>query len=197
MPRLLLVSLTAAFALLLAGCDRQSATTAQEDAHETAQKENSGPPKHPSLTGTVDREKAGADLPQVTVTHPDGTKLNLADLAGEPVLLNIWATWCAPCVHEMPMLDELANDMDGDLRVVTVSQDIKGAELVEPFFEKGGYTKLEPWLDPANDLMFGIQDANVLPTTILYGANGKEVLRVVGGYAWNSAEAKGLVEEAL
>ena len=148
-----------------------------------------------ALNGLMVHE-APKDVLTAEFDGPDGLT-SVSAIDAPLTVLNFWATWCAPCVHEMPMLDELANEMDGELRVVTVSQDMKGAEMVEPFFAKGGYTKLEPWLDPKNDLMFGLEDTNVLPTTILYDADGKEVLRVVGGYAWNGAEAKGLVEEAL
>lgn len=197
MPRLLFVSLTAASALLLTACDRQSPPAAQGSEQESTRKENSGAPKHPSLTGTVDRSHAGKELVDVTVTHADGSTLNLADLAGEPVLLNIWATWCAPCVHEMPMLEEVAEEFDGELRVVTVSEDIKGAEVVVPFLQEKGFERLEPWLDPANELIFHFGQSGALPTTVLYDAEGKEVLRVLGGYAWNSEQAKSLIEEVL
>ena len=197
MPRLLLLSLTAASALLLTACDRQSSGTAQGNGQESTQKENSGPPKHPSLTGTVDRSHAGKGLADVTITHADGRALKLGELTGEPILLNIWATWCPPCIHEMPMLEELAEEFDGELRVVTVSEDIKGAEVVIPFLQENGFERLEPWLDPDNNLIFHYGEAGALPTTVLYDADGKEVLRVLGGYAWNSDEAKALIEEAL
>src|SRR3546814_7611737 len=72
-------------------------------------------------------------MPAVNLTDPHGKTLNLAALQGQPVLLNLWATWCAPCVLEMPMLDDLADGMKGRVRVVTVSQDLRGADTVEPF----------------------------------------------------------------
>src|SRR5690606_24574385 len=103
------------------------------------------------LTGTVDRSHAGEALPDITVTHPNGTELLLASLEGEPVLLNLWATWGAPCVREMPMLDEFAG-LEGRGRVITVSQYLKGAEAVNPFFAERGYANLEPSLDPQKDL---------------------------------------------
>src|SRR5690606_34089128 len=146
---------------------------------ESAAEENQS-----GLTGTVDRSHAGEALPDITVTHPNGTELLLASLEGEPVLLNLWATWCAPCVIEMPMLDEIAG-MEGTPRVITVSQDLKGADAVNPFFAERGFAHLAPWLDPQNDLSFHYGGGGaVLPTTILYGADGKEVLRVIGGFDW-------------
>ncbi len=129
-------------------------------------------------------------------TDTAGKTLDLGAQDG-PVLLNLWATWCAPCVKEMPQLDALAGQLEGEVRVLTVSQDVRGAEVVEPFFAKGGYTRLEPWLDPDAALSAQFTPEGALPLTILFDATGKEVLRVAGGYDWGSAEAAALVREAL
>ena len=106
-------------------------------------------------------------MPAVNLSNPDGRTLNLGALQGTPVLLNLWATWCAPCVKEMPLLDDLASEYDGRLRVVTASQDMQGAEKVAPFFAEKGYARLEPWMDPENELSFAI-GGGVMPTTVLY-----------------------------
>ena len=148
-----------------------------------------------SLAGEIDRSRAGAPMLAVTVSDPQGQQLNLAALKGQPVLLNLWATWCAPCVVEMPMLDELAQELDGAVRVVTVSQDLAGADKVTPFIAQRNFRKLEPWLDPDNLLGFEVE-AGVLPATILYDASGKEVWRVVGEYDWSSAAAREAIAEA-
>ncbi|MCB2089730.1 MAG: TlpA family protein disulfide reductase [Sphingomonadaceae bacterium] len=161
----------------------------QEGAPDAKQAES-------GLTGTLDRSMAGELMPAINVTAPDGTTLNLAALQGRPVLVNLWATWCAPCVTEMPMLDELAARYDGTLRVVTISQDLQGAEKVVPFFEKGKYTHLEPWLDPETQLSFAY-GGGVLPTTVLYDAQGQEVWRMVGGYDWSGEDAAALVDEVV
>lgn len=123
--------------------------------------------------------------------------LNSGALSGKPVLLNLWATWCAPCVEEMPTLDALAGDYAGKLRVVTASQDLEGAARVAPFFTAQKFAHLEPWLDPENSLSSALGGEGVLPTTVLYDASGQEVARVVGGFDWQSAEAKALVDEAI
>jgi thiol-disulfide isomerase/thioredoxin len=180
-------------ALFLAGCDRQSPPAAQESADEGAQEA----PPHPALSGRIERRFAGTSLADVEVSHADGRVLNLTDLEGQPVLLNIWATWCAPCVIEMPMLEEVAKDYDGQLRVVTISEDMKGAEAVVPFLQERGFERLEPWLDPENALAQHYGQGGALPTTVLYNAQGQEVLRVLGGYHWTSEEAGDLIEEAL
>lgn len=94
------------------------------------------------------------------------------------------------------MLDQMASQMKGKLRVVTISQDMQGAEKVEPFFKKNGYANLQPWLDPENDLAFYYGGAN-LPMTILYNAQGREVWRIAGDIDWSAPEARKMVAEAL
>lgn len=182
--------LTLTFALFVSGCDRQSEEPAQQE--EIAESEF-----NQELTGTLDRDYAGDLIPAVTVTDPSGATLALAETKGKPVLLNLWATWCAPCVVEMPQLDEMAAKMGDKIQVLTVSQDMKGAEAVGPFFAEKGYKNLPQWLDQKNDLAFSFGGGASLPLTILYDADGKEVWRMVGGYHWNSPEAYKLVEEAL
>jgi thiol-disulfide isomerase/thioredoxin len=186
MPRFPLLSLTAAFALVLAGCDRESAETAQPEGNAGAQAE---------LTGTVDRQFAGTAAPTAELADPAGAKLTLAGLKGKPVLVNLWATWCVPCIAEMPLLDELAGELGDSVHVVTVSEDIQGAEKVVPFFAERKFANLPQWMDTPNALppAFG---ANSLPLTVLYDAEGKELWRVMGGYDWSSAEARELIAEA-
>ncbi|WP_328598136.1 TlpA family protein disulfide reductase [Croceibacterium salegens] len=148
------------------------------------------------LTGTVDRSQAGTPLPAVTVTDPSGTTLDLSKAVGKPVLLNLWATWCAPCVAEMPLLDELAAERADTLRVLTVSEDMKGPELVVPFFKEKKFANLPQWMDQANDLAFGMGGGASLPLTVLYDAEGKEVWRVIGGFDWASDQAREMLDEA-
>jgi thiol-disulfide isomerase/thioredoxin len=173
--------------LLLAGCDRAAEAPAQPVAGADAAK---------SAAGEVVRRFAGTPLPALELTDAAGRRLDLAAVDG-PVLVNLWATWCAPCVKEMPQLDALAATLEGEVKVLTVSQDLRGAEVVTPFFAKNGFARLEPWLDPKADLSAQFTPEGVLPLTILFDASGKEVLRVTGGYDWGSPEAAQLVREAL
>ena len=133
----------------------------------------------------------------MALTDPRGSALNTGALSGTPVLLNLWATWCAPCVEEMPTLDALAGDYADKLHVVTASQDLEGAAKVTPFFKDHKFAHLEPWLDRENALLTALGGEGVLPATVLYDASGQEVARVVGGFDWQSAEAKALVDEAI
>ena len=186
--RILLLTLAVpGLALSIGGCDRQSEPPAQPAADT--------PAKQPSA-GTVDRSHKGSEMPDFTFADTAGGKLRLPDIKGTPVLLNLWATWCAPCVTEMPLLDSLAGDMRGKLRVVTVSQDMQGAGKVAPFFAERKFAHLEPWLDPENDLAFHYGGAN-LPLTVLYDAQGREVWRIAGDLDWSGKEARALVAEGL
>ncbi|WDA40009.1 TlpA family protein disulfide reductase [Erythrobacter sp. BLCC-B19] len=173
--------------LMLAGCDRAAEAPAQPVAGDAA----AAP-----ATDTVDRRFAGTAIPALQLADPAGKVLDLGAQDG-PVLLNLWATWCAPCVAEMPQLDALAGALEGEVRVITVSQDIRGGEVVVPFFAKGGYTRLEPWLDPDTQLSAQFTPEGVLPLTILFDASGKEVLRVAGAYDWGAPEAEALIRDAL
>ncbi|WP_440115093.1 TlpA family protein disulfide reductase [Tsuneonella sp. SYSU-LHT278] len=173
-----------ASAVMLAGCSREENSQPQEKA-ETA------------LTGEIDRSRAGDLMPAVALSDPDGKALNTGALSGTPVLLNLWATWCAPCVKEMPMLDTIAGDYGDRLRVIVASQDLGGADKVVPFFEQAQFAHLEPWLDSENALMTAIAPEGVLPTTVLYSASGEEVARVVGAFDWESPEARALIDEAV
>lgn len=144
----------------------------------------------------IDPSFAGTLVPEMVVRNADGAELDLGITEG-PMLLNLWATWCAPCVVEMPQLDALAGELEGELRVVTVSQDMRGAEVVTPFFAARGFARLEPWLDPETELSAQFSQSGQLPLTILFDASGREVWRVAGGYEWDSPEAIAAVREAI
>ncbi|AKQ43235.2 thioredoxin-like protein [Aurantiacibacter atlanticus] len=192
MAKIRLSSLAAACiaASLLAGCDNGAEDAAQEKADSEATSETS------ALTGMLDRSFAGEPIPQVTLIDPEGNSLDLAALE-EPVLLNLWATWCAPCVIEMPLLDDLAADLGNEVQVLTVSEDLRGADVVVPFFDARDLPNLPRWMDQQNDLAFSYGGGAVLPLTILYDAEGNEVWRVIGAYDWSSASAREEVLEAI
>lgn len=178
-------------AAALAGCDTQGESGAQGGEEVSSETEV------PQLTGFVDRTFAGSALPDVELEDPAGITLALSQTTGKPVLMNIWATWCVPCVVEMPMLDSLASEIGEDVRVLTVSADIQGAEKVVPFFEANGFANLPRWMDQQGHLAEALGGGGSLPITILYDAEGKEVWRVIGAYDWHSDEALMLIAEAL
>ena len=177
--------------LLLAACDTQEGADTQPGA------EADGPKQIGALEGTLDRSFAGSEKPQASLIDPEGAELTMAETDGKPVLLNLWATWCVPCITEMPLLDQLAAEMGDELTVLTVSEDMQGAEVVVPFFEDWTLTNLPRWMDPANELAFSFGGGAVLPLTVLYDAEGKEVFRVIGAYDWSSEQARAEIREAL
>lgn len=174
-------------AVLTAGCDRPAPAPEQATSPDEAPPSAAAKP----VAGKVDRTHKGEAAPAVAFRDPAGKAVTLAAFRGRPVLVNLWATWCAPCVAEMPTLDRLA--ASGAVRVLAVSQDMK-TELVAPFFTKRRFAALQPYRDPEMGLSLTLR-AN-LPTTILYDADGREVWRVTGGYEWDSADARRLVAEA-
>lgn len=177
------------FTLLAGACDKQTPEPVQPDA-DPAQL-----PKSEKLSGVLDRSHKGEAMPEMTLKDASGKTLALSSLRGKPTLVNLWATWCAPCVVELPTLDRLVDIREGKLRVVTVSQDMSGTEKIAAFLKERGGDNLEPWIDPKGDLGAKYQ-VQSLPTTILYNAEGREVWRFTGGKIWTNAEALGLVAEA-
>ncbi|WP_374144929.1 TlpA family protein disulfide reductase [Sphingomonas sp. 28-63-12] len=157
----------------------------------------SAPRAKPATTGAMgvlDRSHKGEAASTLQFLDPAGTPVTLASFAGKPVLLNLWATWCAPCVAEMPTLDALAVREGGTLTIVPVSQDLEGAAKVDPFFKNAQFKALKPYRDPQAALSIAFQ-AN-LPTTILYDSTGHEVWRMLGGVDWTGPQAAALLAEA-
>ncbi|MEO0062273.1 MAG: hypothetical protein RLZZ08_833 [Pseudomonadota bacterium] len=198
MPRSLPLLLTCAFALVLAGCDRESAQPAQPQENSSAQNNAAAAKLEGAgeLAGKVDRSFAGQAIPAFTVSDTAGRQIALPDTKGKPVLLNLWATWCGPCVLEMPKLDELAGELGSAVAVMTISEDMNGADKVKAFFAEHKFGHLPQWMDPKNDLAIAYGGGAALPLTVLYDAKGKEVWRIMGGYDWSTAEARELVAEA-
>ena len=175
--------------VLAGGCDRQSGDTAQPQASQSPPAPATGQGQTPK--GVLDRTTKGSPLPGFTLSDPAGGTLALPSLVGEPVLINLWATWCAPCIKELPLLDRLA----GRVKVVTVSQDSADPAKVGAFLKDRGLKNLPPWLDPKNDLSFHY-GTGTLPTTIYYDAQGREVWRYIGERDWSDAETAKLLAEA-
>ncbi len=185
-PRLIVLLL---IGLLAAGCDRQKAEAPQAQAANDADASVSGK--------GVDRSHKGELAPVAKFKNPDGGDINIASFKGVPVLVNLWASWCAPCVKELPTLGKLeaAQSADGKLGVIAVSQDAAPKGSVDAFLAEKKIGKFAAYRDPDMALTsaLGVQ---VMPTTILYDSAGKEVWRFTGDLDWTGAEAKALLAEA-
>jgi thiol-disulfide isomerase/thioredoxin len=186
--RSLIVILLCASLTFVAGCDKQSTDTPQ------AQGESKGAKAKPEAQGTLDISHRGEDAPNVKFNAPDGSEVTLANFKGKPVLVNLWATWCGPCVAEMPTLDALAARQADKLTVLTVSQDMQGKELVDKWWAKQTYKRIAPYLDQENNLGFAF-NTGMVPTTVLYDKDGKEIWRVIGGMDWDGPRATTLMVE--
>jgi thiol-disulfide isomerase/thioredoxin len=132
--------------------------------------------------------------PFAAVDDEKGKPVDLAErLKGKVVLLNFWATWCAPCVTELPTLDKLQGEMgSAKFEVVAVSVDLRGMEKVGPFWREKGYKHLQIRLDQRGTMMkaFGTRG---LPTTFLVNHEGNVVGYLEGHADWSSPEAKALM----
>ncbi|MBX3507311.1 MAG: TlpA family protein disulfide reductase [Parvibaculum sp.] len=138
-----------------------------------------------------------AAMPDVPFRDGEGRETRLADFRGKLVLLNLWATWCAPCREEMPELDRLEAELGGEaFKVLALSVDSTGPEVPAAFLEQIGIEHLALYHDPSAKANFTL-GAFGLPTTILISPEGLEIGRMAGPAHWASEDAKQLIGEAL
>lgn len=177
-------------ALALTGCDTQQREAGQDEPERIVETEVDS-----ALTYEIDRSHAGEAAPDVPFVAPDGGEVKLAQFRGKPLVVNLWATWCAPCIKEMPTLDALAVREGDAATVLVVSQDLTGAKAVAPFFAARKFKRLEAYLDPENALASAL-GAQTLPITVVYDGKGAEIARVVGAMSWDGDRAAQLLDQA-
>jgi thiol-disulfide isomerase/thioredoxin len=123
-----------------------------------------------------------------------GKAVFLHDFKGKPVLINLWASWCAPCIKEMPSLAKLQQDYAAKgLVVVTISEDDTMGDALA-FFKKAAITNLTPYFDKGHGVWTALQTRG-LPTTVLVTREGKMVQRIEGPVDWQSPKVTAIVEE--
>jgi thiol-disulfide isomerase/thioredoxin len=126
-----------------------------------------------------------------------GKALTLGDWKGRVMLVNLWATWCAPCRKEMPALAQLQKDLGSDqFEVVAISVDKKGVEASAAFLKETGAENLRLYVEPTLTILNDLQ-AIGLPATILIDRQGREIGRLLGPADWASPEGQTLVKAAL
>ncbi|MGI4748731.1 MAG: TlpA disulfide reductase family protein [Janthinobacterium lividum] len=136
-------------------------------------------------------------LPRLGFLDADGTMQSLEQFMGHGLVLNLWATWCVPCVAEMPALDALARTLaPSGVRVLTVSLDRGGAAAVKPFYAAHGITSLPILLDPHSTMLAAL-GLDGIPTTLLVDKAGLEVARLQGPVDWASTQAAALVTKLI
>ncbi|MGF7160677.1 thiol-disulfide isomerase/thioredoxin [Rhodoligotrophos appendicifer] len=141
--------------------------------------------------------KTPRELPPLSFTDAEGKPLSMADWQGKTVLLNLWATWCAPCREEMPALAALQKKYGGEnFEVVAISIDQKGAPVAKAFLDEIGVKDLAIYLDKTTKTL-GLLKGVGLPTTVLIDPQGQELGRLLGPAVWDSPDAIALIEAAL
>ena len=123
--------------------------------------------------------------------------LTFGDFEGKYLLVNFWATWCAPCRHEMPSLNSLAKEFNGDtFQVVTIATGRNPVPSMKKFFAETGTTDLSLYRDPKQQLA---RDMAVLglPISVILDPEGNEIARLRGDAEWYSDSARAIITELL
>jgi thiol-disulfide isomerase/thioredoxin len=134
--------------------------------------------------------------PAISLADTNGLSVELSELRGKLVLVNLWATWCEPCLREMPSLERLQSRLGERIAVLAVSEDRGGNKTVEPFIAKLGLKSVKIYIDPKSEVghAFG---ARGLPTSFLIDREGKVLGRVEGAAEWDSPKILGVLEPLL
>ena len=164
-----------ALSLLLLLIRGDSAPADQSDAAE--------PPRLGEFIPAVPPKPA----PSFSFTDLGGNAVSLADFADKLVVLNLWATWCAPCLREMPSLDRMQARLGENVVVLAISEDRGGSKAVEPFIDKLGLKSVKLYLDPKSgaERAFKVQG---LPTSFVIDRRGNVLGRVEGAAEWDSTK---------
>ena len=181
----------------------------QADGRKAGPAETAADVSAPAPAGGVSRELATGTLaafllhpepkplPDIAFQDGAGKPLTLSDWKGRVVLINLWATWCAPCRKEMPDLATLQKELGSDqFEVVAISVDRKGAEASSAFLKETGADNLKLYVEPTTRIVGDLQSAG-LPATILVDRQGREIGRLLGPAHWAAPEALALVKAAL
>jgi thiol-disulfide isomerase/thioredoxin len=159
------------------------------------------PPPAEVASGTLPEGFKPVDPPMQMGGFPfqdaDGNTVTLADFKGRPILLNIWAKWCAPCLAEMPKLNKLqAEAAPGTLAVVTVAVDEPDPMKVRDFLANRRWDALKPYLDPKNVLAKAL-DIKSIPVSLLIDKNGFALVRVDAPVDWYADSAIRLLKQTI
>ncbi len=176
---------------------RQPSTTTAANAKALLTAPNGEALNRGAMTTFVFKNQPEPVTGDKSFNGPDGKAMTIADFKGKVVLLNLWATWCAPCRKEMPSLDALQRELGSDqFEVVAVSVDRGGPEKAANFLAEVGAKALRFYHDPTAQLGFSLM-AIGMPATLLIDRDGRELGRLVGPADWHSDDAKRLIQAAI
>jgi thiol-disulfide isomerase/thioredoxin len=151
----------------------------------------------PPALGKYRPTPGSKDIPHAPFLDDTGNETSLTDLRGLGLVVNFWATWCAPCVKEMPALNRLARVAgERGLRVLALSADREGASVVREFYEKNNIRHLPVAIDKLSRVARAI-GIDGLPTTVLYDSQGREIGRVIGVAEWDMSAALDFLSSCL
>jgi thiol-disulfide isomerase/thioredoxin len=135
--------------------------------------------------------------PDGVFVAPDGSAHRLRDFKGHGMVVNMWATWCGPCVAEMPSLELLSKALaPNDIAVLPLSSDRGGADVVRAWYQAHGISALPVLLDPKGALARAFK-APGIPTSIIINTAGQVVARLEGAADWSAPEAQALIRKLV
>jgi thiol-disulfide isomerase/thioredoxin len=147
------------------------------------------------LSEGLDRVSPPQDPPAAVFVAQDGSTHHLSEFKGRGMVVNMWATWCAPCVAEMPSLQVLSKALaPHDIAVLPLSSDRGGAEVVRAWYQAHGITALPVLLDPKGAMATAF-NARGIPTTVIIDTAGKVVARLEGAADWAAPDAQALIQK--
>ncbi|MGU3538747.1 thiol:disulfide interchange protein TlpA [Methylobacterium sp. A54F] len=145
--------------------------------------------------------EAARPAPEIRFQGPDGAETTLADLRGRALLVNLWATWCAPCKAEMPALDRLQAELGGDaFAVVAINVDTRNLDKPAAWLAENGIRSLTRYADPGGRVLPAIQrdtGSTGLPTTLLIDPKGCTLGVMKGPAEWSSPDGLRLIRAVL
>ena len=135
---------------------------------------------------TFDVDSPRTPVPQTGIVDLSGNTRYLGEFQGRVLLVNLWATWCAPCRAELPSLMRLQETLSDDgFQLVMIATDRRGVAVVRPFLEENGFGSFLTYLDPDGEAFMSL-GAQAIPTTILIDRRGREVGRHRGAVQWDN-----------
>jgi len=141
---------------------------------------------------------ASPPLPAPAISFVDlaGNPVSLSEFTGKIVLVNLWATWCQPCLREMPSLERVQSHLGGKIAVIAISEDRGGSKTVEPFIDKLGLKSVKVYLDPKSAMQRAFK-VEGLPTSFLIDREGRVLGRVEGAAEWDAPKLLQILKSFL
>ena len=151
-----------------------------------------GPPLNGDMS-TFDLSPSPNPAPDISFSDLSGNTLGLEDFRGQVLVVNYWATWCAPCLRELPSLERMQAAVDHpEFRLLAISIDREGVEKVAPFLDENDFGGLPAYLDPSGQSAIDLEVFG-MPTTIVFDRQGREIGRYTGATEWDEPEAVALI----